>query len=141
MVVYHGSQLLVAVKVAATPVFAEATATKEFSFNFDRDLEEVYIHGDPAPQQLAAGHYAISGSITRDFETGVFSAAGVTFFEMATGMVGGVLTYHAAIFPEGDALPKFDVEDIKFNGYSQSAPLKGIVQETATFKGLLIVLT
>jgi hypothetical protein len=136
MVTYHGSQLKVAAK-ATTPAYGEAAATIEFSFDFARDVEEVYKHGDPAPQELKPGHHSISGSITRNFETGNFSAAGVTFAAMCMGTT----PMHLAVFPEGDALPKDDIEDCIFTGYSKKFPLKGIVQETAKFKGLLITPT
>jgi hypothetical protein len=136
MVTYNGAQLKVAVK-ATTPAYTDATATIDISFDFERDLEEVYKHGDPAPQELKPGHWRVSGSMTRNFETGNFSAAGVTFQAMAIGTTA----MHIAIFPEGDALPKIDLEDCLFSGYSIKGPLKGIVQESCKFSGLLITLT
>jgi hypothetical protein len=136
MVTYHGSQLKVAVK-ATTPAYGDATATIEFSWDWARDKEIVYKHGDPAPQEIKSGHWAITGSITRKYEQGNFSAAGVTFAAMAMG----VISMHIAVFPEGDALPKLDIEDALFNGYSMKAPLKGLIEESAKFDGLLVTVT
>lgn len=136
MVVYNGSQLKVAVK-ATTPAFSDATATTEIGFDFDKDLENVHIHGNAAPQELKSGHWKVSGTLTRNFETGNFSAAGVTFLAMCQGAV----SMHIAIFPEGDALPKIDMEDCLFSGWSIKGTLKGIVQESCKFSGLLLTLT
>lgn len=137
MTVYHGSQVKIAVKTANDVAFTDADATTDVSFDFDRELSEVYIHGDTAPQQLTAGHYAISGTITRDFETGNFSAAGMTFFAMAQGTT----EMYVAIFPEGDASPKILMSNVKFSGYSMKAPIKGVVSETCKFKGLAMALS
>jgi hypothetical protein len=136
MVTYHGAQLKVAVK-ATTPAYTDATATTEISWEWARDSEVVHKHGDPAPQEIKTGHWAITGSITRKYEQGNFSAAGVTFAAMAMG----VISMHISVFPEGDALPKLDIEDAFFNSYSMKAPLKGLLEETAKFDGLLVTVT
>ena len=127
----------IAVKNANDVAYTDADATTDVSFEFGRQLDEVYIHGDPAPQELKSGHYTISGTITRDFETGNFSAAGATFFAMAQGTT----EYYVAIFPEGDASPKILMSKVKFNGYTIKTPLKGTVQETCKFKGLTLALS
>ena len=137
MVTFHGSQVKIAVKAGSTPAYTDADATTDFSLDYSGDLEEIYQHGDRDPQELKEGHVAISGSIARNFKTGNFSAAGMTFHAMATGAT----EFHVAIFPEGDALPKIDCEDVKFYGWSLKAPLKGVVQETCKFKGLALTLT
>jgi hypothetical protein len=137
MVVYHGSQVKVAAKTANTVAFTDVDATTDVSFEFNRDLEEVYIHGDPAPQELKAGHYSLSGTLTRDFETGDFSATGMRFNVMAMGTT----EMFFAIFPEGDAFPKILLSNVKFSGYTVKSSLKGIVQETCKFKGLILAVT
>jgi len=137
MTVYHGSQVKVAAKATNDVAFTDADGTTDISVELDRDLEEVYIHGDAAPQELKSGHYKISGTLTRDFETGNFSAAGATLFAMATGTT----EYYIGIFPEGDASPKFLISQLKFSSYGFKAPLKGVASETAKFKGLAIALS
>lgn len=137
MTVYHGTGVKVAVKTANDVAYTDADATTDVSFDFDRPLDEVYIHGDPAPQQLVSGHYTISGTITRDFETGNFSATGMTFFAMAQGTA----EMYVAIFPEGDASPKILMSNVKFSGYSLKCPLKGVASETCKFKGLAMALS
>jgi hypothetical protein len=136
MVTYHGSQLKVAVK-STTPAYTDATATTDISWEFSRDIETIYKHGDPAPQEIKAGHWAVTGTLTRNYEQGNFSAAGKTFAAMA--MDG--TPYHIAIFPEGDALPKIDLEDCVFSGYNQKEPLKGVIGEVAKFTALLVTVT
>jgi hypothetical protein len=136
MVVYNGPQLKVAVK-STTPAYTDATATTEIGFDFDKDVEVVYKHGDPAPQEIKGGHWKVSGTLTRNFETGNFSAAGVTFFAMCYGTT----PMHIAIFPEGDALPKLDMEDCVFSGYSIKGNLKGVLVESCKFTGMLMTLT
>ena len=137
MTVYHGSQVKVAVKTANDVAYTDADASTDVSFEFNRDLEEVYIHGDPAPQELKSGHYSISGTLTRDFETGNFSASGMAFNVMAMGTT----EMFVAIFPEGDASPKILMSNVKFSGYTCKGSLKGIVQETCKFKGLVLVVS
>jgi hypothetical protein len=136
MATYHGTQVKVAVK-STTPAYTDAAATTDFTLNYDSDIVDVFAHGSRLPAELKDGHVKITGTLQRDFTTGNFSAAGVTFFAMATG----VTSFHIAIFPEGDALPKIDAEDCHFGGWSLKAPLNGIVQESCKFEALLITPT
>jgi len=135
MVTYHGSQIKVAVKTSA-PAYTDWAPTTDVTFSFDRDVLEIYKHGDPAPQELKTGHYKITGTITRDFTTGNFSASGTTFFGMATGMTDMFI----GLFPNGDASITFLVSNVKFSHYEVKGPLKDRVQESVQFEGLLFSL-
>jgi hypothetical protein len=136
MASYHGAQLKVAAK-ATTPAYTDATATTEINWEWARDSEVIHKHGDPAPVEIKTGHWAVTGTITRIYDDVNFSAAGVKFAAMCMG----VISMHISVFPEGDALPKIDLEDCFFNSYSMKAPLNGVIQETAKFDGLLVTVT
>jgi len=136
---YSGREALVAVKTDNTVAYTDASQTQSVSFDFDGGLEEIYHLGSRDPQEIKEGSIAISGTISRLFESGNYSAAGMTFADMAIKDTAGVLTeMWIAIFPSGAATPKVVISNAKFGGYSISADIGGIVTESVTFRGLAI---
>ena len=129
-----------AVDVDSGVAFTDADQVQEVSVNHEQDLSEIYQLGDTDPQELKEGTIAISGSIRRKFETGNFSAAGMTFFAMATE--SGVKTeFWIGIFPEGDALPKILASNAKFHNWRSGTDIDGDLEETVDFRALALALS
>jgi len=132
----------VAVDIDNGVAYSDSLATDQVqsvSFNFDGGLEEIYHLGDRDPKEIKEGNIAISGSIERYFGSANFSASATTFCGMATDAV--LDEFWVALFPEGDALPKILISNVKFGGYSLSVDQGGIVTESATFRGLAIAVS
>ncbi len=137
MVTYHGTQAKVAVKTADTVAYTDADGVTSLDFSYDQDVQGQYDLGSRMPQQLDSGNVKITGSITRRFETGNFSATGMTFFAMATGSTA----MFVALYPEGDAAPEILVLNAKFSNYKINTPQNGPVTESCSFEGLTATLT
>ena len=139
---FSGQQAIVAVKNAADVAYTDADQVESIDVNHEQDLTEIYILGDVDPQELKEGTIAISGTITRKYETGNFSASGKTFFDCATE--SGVKTeMWIALFPEGDALPKLLASNAKFHNWRLSGAEVGseAVRESIDFRALALALT
>jgi len=137
---FSGGQAKVAVKTDNTVAYTDADQVESISIDHSQPLTEVYQLGDVDPQELKEGTIAISGTITRKYETGSFSAAGMTFFAMATER--GVKTeFWVALFPEGDALPKILASNAKFHNWRTAVNIGGILTETVDFRALALALS
>lgn len=137
---FSGRQAVVAVKNASDVAYTDKDQVESISIEHSQALEEVYQLGDTDPQELKEGTISFSGSITRKFETGNFSASGATFKDIATG--SGVKTeYWIGLFPEGDALPKILASNCKFTNWRLGVDIEGITTETIDFSALAVALS
>jgi len=136
---FSGRQAVVGVDINALVAYTDADQVESISIEHAQELTEIYQLGDVAPQELKEGTISISGTITRKYETGNFSAAAVPFNEMATAAVK--IEYWVAIFPEGDAFPKVLISNCKFGNYSCGVDIDGIFVETVDFKGLAFAIS
>ena len=136
MTTYHGVESLVAAK-ATTPAFTDADSVLDFRIDQGREPFTRYELGDPNPQEIKPGKIKISGGFSRHFDGTAFSAAGATLQAM---VVAGT-EMHYALFPEGDALPKIDVEDCKLSNWRIGADLDGLATESVDFEGLVVTIT
>ncbi len=136
---FSGRQAVVGVDVNSGVAYTDAGQVESISVEHNQDLTYVYQLGDVDPQELKEGTVSISGSITRKYETGNFSASTVAFNVMATAAVK--VEYWIALFPEGDAFPKLLISNCKFHNYSTGVDIDGILTETINFKGLAFALT
>lgn len=142
MASYHGTQCKVAIKTTA-PAYTDWKTTdkvQSVSFDFEGNLEDIYMLGDRDPQEVKEGTIAISGTIERLFGTTTFSATAVQFADLA--IAAALLGWEVALFPSGvAATPKVLITGVKFGGYSISSDVGGIVTESLTFHGLAIAVT
>ena len=137
---FSGRQAKVAVDIDSGVAYTDADQVESISVEHAQALEEVYQLGDTDPQELKEGTISISGSITRKYETGNFSAAGMTFFGMATE--SGVKTpFWIGLFPEGDALPKILASNAKFSNWRTGVDIEGSMTETVDYKALALGLS
>jgi hypothetical protein len=105
------------------------------SIDFERDIEVIHELGNPAPQELASGHYKVSGNIdvlyiTRDIFGKVIGEsdfykqlASYSFYLLPAGVGGGN--------------PYIKVAGAKFHGASFKATLKGILALNVKYSGLV----
>ena len=128
-----------AVDVDNGVAYTDAAQVQSVGFDFDGGLEEIYHLGSRDPKEIKEGTISISGTIERLFESGNFSAAATTFCGMATD--DPLDEFWVALFPEGDALPKILVSNVKFGGYRISVDIGGSVTESVTFRGLAIAVS
>lgn len=139
---YHGTQCKLAVDIDNGVAFGDWLTTdrvQSVTFDFEGNLMDIYMLGDRDPQEIKEGTIAISGTIERIFGTTNFSASATTFMEMATA--DPLDEFWVALFPEGDALPKILISNVKFGGYSMTVDTTGVVMETLAFHGLAIAVT
>ena len=138
---FSGVQAKVAVKTDNSVAYSDHDQVESIDINHSQPLTEVYILGDVDPQELKEGTISISGTITRKYETGNFSAAGKTFFGIATE--SGVKTeFWVGLFPEGDALPKILASNVKFHNHRWNPlDVDGILTESVDWKGLALALS
>ncbi len=139
---YHGTQCKVAVDIDNGVAFGDWETTdvvQSVTFDFEGNLMDIYMLGDRDPQEVKEGTIAISGTIERIFGTTNFSASLTTFMGMATD--DPLDEFWVALFPEGDALPKILISNVKFGGYSLSADIGDVVKETVNFHGLAIAVS
>lgn len=142
MATFHGTQAKIAVDVDAGVAHTDWLATDQvqsMSFEFEGNLEDVYMLGARDPQEIKEGTIAITGTITRFFGTANFSAAATSFCGMATD--SPLDEFWVALYPEGDDAPKILISNCKFGSYSISVDVNGIVTESASFHGKAIAVT
>ena len=137
---FSGRQAKVGVDIDSGVAYTDADQVQEISVNHDQPLTEIYQLGDTDPQELKEGHISISGTIRRKYESGNFSAAGMTFKDMATE--SGVKTpFWIALFPEGDAAPKILASNAKFHNWRAGVDIGGDFEETVDFRALALALS
>ena len=127
--IFRGSQAKVAVKTNKTVAFMDHVQVNLIKLNYG----------------LKKGLKYISGTITRKYGSGNFSATGMTFKGCATE--SGVKTeFWIAIFPEGKELPKTLLSNATFcnwrlnnrNGYDQGTLSRYMVYESMDFSARTI---
>ena len=137
---FSGRQAIVAVDVDSGVAYTDADQVESISVNYDQELTEIYQLGDPDPQELKEGTISINGSITRKYETGNFSSAAVKFSEMTTTKPKP--EFFMALFPEGDALPKILISNVKFGSYRTGIAIEdNAMFETLDWKGLAFAMS
>lgn len=136
MTTYHAVTAKVAAKTT-TPAYTDADSVLDFSINEGREPFTRYELGDENPKEIHAGKISISGSFSRHFDNTDFSASVKTLLEL----VDEGVAMHVALFPEGDATPKIDVEDAKFSNWRLEIALDGLVVETVDYVGLSLAAT
>jgi hypothetical protein len=106
------------------------------SIDYARDVEEIHELGDPAPKELKAGHFSVSGTIdalrtTNDLITKALSSS--DFYKLPPD-------FSLYIYPNKNVAlaPYSKVTNIMLSAASVKAALKGIMAVNIKYKGLLI---
>ena len=136
---YHGVQSKVAAK-SADPAYTDEAATDgvtEFSAETSRDLIERHKLGAAAVQEVKAGKRHASLAFGGDWNGTDFSALATRLEE---AVVDGS-TNDYALFPEGDATPKIQVDDVLLGTWRIECNLDGLVRYSVTGMGESITVT
>lgn len=137
MTTYHGSEAKVAAKTDNTVAYTDADQVQTLSIDFDGGIHDIHELGTRDPQEIKEGHIGISGSLTRLFETGNFSAAGANLLDLAKAAT----EIFIALFPEGDASPKILVSNCKLGGWHLTQSLDGETEISVDYRGKVIALS
>jgi hypothetical protein len=139
MSTYTGVQAKFAAKTDNTVAYTDVDDTLKVTIKTGRDVIERWKMGDSNVQEIKKGKkHVVAITIERDYKGGNFSAIGTT---LAAASQDDVTTYYGALFPEGDASPKFLIGPGAFHDWELTADLDGTLKEKAEFEGTILAVT
>ena len=136
---FAGVQAKVAAK-AADPAYTDEAATDgvtDIRGDTTRDLIERHKLGDSAVQEIIPGKRHASVEFGGDWQASDFSAMA----ERLEESVQGGTEMDVALFPEGDATPEIQWDEVKLSSWSIEANLDGLLKYTTRGLGKSVTIT
>ena len=136
---YHGVESKFAAKASA-PAYTDEAATDgvtEVSGETTRDLVERHKLGTAAVQEVKAGKRHASIEFGGDWNGADFSAMAMRLEEAV--VAGSSMDY--ALFPEGDAAPKIQWDDVILGSWRVETGLDGLLRYSVRGQGKSVTIT